>query len=381
MSVNIEYVQEVKNVAISNEKFCSKLYDVMRSEEGNLIMSPFSVSSVMAMLSVGAAENTLKEIMSGLSFPTSSNLLLGYKDIIPSLKSNESFTLETANTIFAMKDFSVVPQFQEVLQRNFQSSIQVVNFGDSQGAAMMINNWVQEMTKDKIQDFIRPDMLNDLTRMVLVNALYFKGDWTKKFNSKLTKDHEFFVSPSLTVNVPMMQHEGLKTRFAHLDPLDSKMIELSYKGDRIVMQLLLPEKRNGMKELEDKLNKHEVQDLFDKISYEAEVDIQIPKFKLEHCISLKDNLKAMGIQDMFVENVADFSGIDPTRKLHVSTVVQKVYIEVNEDGSEAAAATGAVMTANCMPAQFVADHPFVFYLRDKTTGVLLFQGRVTNPTN
>lgn len=381
MSDDIEHVQEVREVAASNEEFSTKLYDLMRGEEGNLIMSPFSVSSVMAMLSAGAAENTLQQITAGLSFPSSSSLLLGYQDSIPALRSNENFTLEAANSIFAMKDFSVLSQYQEALHKSFHASIQTVDFGDSHEAARMINNWVQKMTRDKIQHLIKADMLNELTRLVLVNAIYFKGDWAAKFNSQLTKDHDFTASPSLTVKVPMMSQEQ-KIQFAALEPLSSTMIELPYKGDRIVMQVLLPDERNGLEKLEEKLTKHKVQDLFDEASYETKVNIQLPKFKLEHRTSLTDYLTTLGMQDMFTGGVADFSGIDGTKQLYVSSVVQKAFIEVNEEGSEAAAATGAVVMMRSMPAppeQFVADHPFLFYLRDTTTGMLLFQGRVVNP--
>jgi len=381
MSDDIEHVQEVREVAASNEEFSTKLYNLMRGEEGNLIMSPFSVSSVMAMLSAGAAENTLQQITAGLSFPSSSSLLLGYQDSIPALRSNENFTLEAANSIFAMKDFSVLSQYQEALHKSFHASIQTVDFGDSHEAARMINNWVQKMTRDKIQHLIKADMLNELTRLVLVNAIYFKGDWAAKFNSQLTKDHDFTASPSLTVKVPMMSQEQ-KIQFAALEPLSSTMIELPYKGDRIVMQVLLPDERNGLEKLEEKLTKHKVQDLFDEASYETKVNIQLPKFKLEHRTSLTDYLTTLGMQDMFTGGVADFSGIDGTKQLYVSSVVQKAFIEVNEEGSEAAAATGAVVMMRSMPAppeQFVADHPFLFYLRDTTTGMLLFQGRVVNP--
>jgi len=354
---------------------------VLKAEEGNLIMSPFSVSSVMAMVSAGAGGNTLQQIRSGLSFPSPSSLQLGYQDTIPALRSTDNFTLEAANTIFAMKDFSVLPQFQEMLHRSFHAGIQMVDFGDSHGAARMINSWVEKMTRDKIKHLIKADMLSDLTRLVLVNAIYFKGDWAAKFDPKLTKEQDFSVSPSLTVKAPMMTQER-KFPWAFLEPLASTMVEMPYKGDRIVMQVLLPGERHGLEELEEKLTNHNVQELFEKASYETKVMVQLPKFKLEQRIPLTEHLTTLGMKDMFTAGVADFSGVDGTRQLYVSSVVQKAFIEVNEEGSEAAAATGAVMMMRSMPAppeQFVADHPFIFYLRDKTTGMLLFQGRVVNP--
>jgi len=382
MSDKIEHFEEVKSVAASNELFSNKLYNVLKGEEGNLIMSPFSVSGVMAMVSAGAGGRTLQQIMSGLSFPSPVSLQLGYQDAIPALRSTDNFTLEAANSVFAMKDFSVLPIYQEVLHRSFHASIQTVDFADNHGAARMINDWVEKMTRDKIQNLIKADMLNDLTRLVLVNAIYYKGDWASKFDPKLTKEQDFSVSPSSTVEVPMMKQEN-KFSWAYIETLASSMVEMPYKGDRIVMQVLLPGDRHGLGELEKMLINHNVQELFEKERYETKVMVQLPKFKLEQTIPLTDHLTTLGMKDMFIGGVADFSGIDGTKQLYVSSVIQKAFIEVNEEGSEAAAATGAVMMMRSMPAppeQFVADHPFIFYLRDKTTGMLLFQGRVVNPS-
>ena len=183
----------------------------------------------------------------------------------------------------------------------------------------------------------------------------------------------------------------IKTRkfpMAYMKPLASTMVELPYNGDRIVMQLLLPEERYGLRELEEKLTSNNVHEMFKIASSETEVRMQLPKFKLEQTIPLKDHLAALGMKDMFTPGEADFSGIDGTRELFVSTVVQKAFIEVNEGGSEAAAATAVIMVECMSPnpkfdmiEEFIADHPFIFYLRDKTTDMLLFQGRVVNPVD
>jgi len=381
MSDRIEHVEEVRSVASSNDEFSMVLYNLLKEEEGNLIISPFSVSAVLAMLSAGAQGSTLQQIRSGLSFPAQASLLLGYQDTIPALRSTENFTLEAANTVFAMKDFSVLPEFQELLHRSFHASMQSLDFGDSHAAARMINNWVGKMTNEKIKHLINADMLNALTRLVLVNAIYFKGSWASKFDPKLTKEQEFSLSPGNTVSVQMMTQER-KFPWAYLETLDSSMVELPYQGDRIVMQVLLPAKRHGLSHLEEKLKQHNVQTLFEEESENTKVNIQLPKFKLEKTIPLTEHLSSLGITDMFSDGLADFSGIDGTKQLYVSTVLQKAFIEVNEEGSEAAAATGAVMMMRSMPAppeQFIADHPFIFFIRDKTTGMLLFQGRVSNP--
>jgi len=377
--------EECQSVAKSNDEFSKDLYDLLRKEEGNLIMSPFSVSGVIAMVSAGARGNTEEEIRSGLFFPPSESLQLGYKDAVPALRSTQNFTLEAANTVFVMKDFSLLPEFKELVQNSFHASIQSVDFSDNHAAADMINKWVRKMTRDKIKHLIEVDMVNALTRLILVNAIYFKGDWAVKFDPKQTMDKDFSATPSSTVTVKMMRQEN-EFNFAHLDKLSSSMVELPYNGNRIVMQVLLPLERHGLAEVEEmmKTQRVNVNELFEEESVITKLNVQLPKFKLEKTIHLASHLKSMGIKDMFSDGVADFSGIDGTKQLYVSQVLQKAFVEVNEEGSEAAAATGTVMIeSSSMPAppeQFIADHPFIFFIRDKTTGMLLFQGRVSNST-
>jgi len=379
----IQNVQEVKSVAHSNEVFGKTLYDLLKNDDGNLVMSPFSVSAVMAMVSAGAKDETLQQILTGMSLPTSmESLKLGYQDAIPALRSSENFTLEAANTVFSKDGFEILEEFKENLHRYFHAGVQPVDFSDTQHAARMINNWVQKMTADKIQNLIKADMLDPvLTRLVLVNAIYFKGDWATKFDPERTQEKDFTLSPSSTVKVPMMSLQE-KFQFAYLSSLESLMVELPYKGDRIVMQILLPEEKNGLQQVEEKLKDADLQEMFAKEGSLEKVHLQLPKFKLEKRIPLTQHLASLGMKNMFSGGLADFSGIDGSRDLYVSEVVQKAFIEVNEEGSEAAAATGAVMMMRSMPAppaRFVADHPFLFFIRDKTTGMLLFQGRVNQP--
>jgi serpin B len=247
----------------------------------------------------------------------------------------------------------------------------------------LINDWVETVTREKIMDLIKPDMLNANTRLVLVNAIYFKGDWQKKFDPKFTSQEDFHLRDGSTKKVPMMQQTIDKAQFAILDSLGATMVELPYKGDRIVMQVLLPE-AGGLPQLEEKLRTAgDLLELWDDAKGTEKVKVTLPKFKLEQTIPLTKHLQALGMSDMFDYRKADFSAIDGTRGLYVSTVIQKAFIEVNEEGSEAAAATGAVMMMRSMPSPpeaFRADRPFLFFLRDKLTGMLLFQGRVEDPS-
>merc|ERR1719244_445726 len=376
----IEHFGELvpKIVNHSNDKFSTKLYDLLRRQYQNLVFSPFSISTVMAMLSAGARGETLHQINKGFFFPPSPTLQAEYKSIIPSIRSTEDFTIEIANKVFVKKNFSILRNFQEILKNSFHSTIQSMNFEDSKAAANTINDWVEDRTRDEIKDLIQPDMINGDTRMVLVNAMYFKSNWAKKFDR--TEPMKFHISPSSSVAVPMMR-KSEEIFYASLNSLSSTMIELPYKGNRIVMQVLLPNTKYGLVGLEDKLKNVDIHELFEKEKEKTEVIIGLPKFKQENTVQLNKQLSMLGLNNMFYP-LADFSGISDVSGLHVSQVVQKAFIEVNEEGTEAAAATGAVAVAFSGPVNesfFIADHPFIFFIRDKETGILLFQGRVINP--
>merc|ERR1712223_1982980 len=322
MSDKISAVNQVAAVAKGNTVFGSRLYQQLKDEPGNIIMSPFSVSGVMAMVATGAGGETLSQVQQGMCFPSSEELALGYKDAIPALRTNENFTLEAANSIFAQSGFAIMDAYRETLHQHFHAAIQETDYSDGKASA----------------NLIKPDMLNALTRLVLVNAIYFKGDWKSKFDAKKTADEDFHLDDGSTKKVPMVR-QTKKFEFAILDDLSASMLELPYNGDRLSLQIVLPRKGNNLAALEQKLRTVDLQQLFDSNRGEEKVAVTLPKFKLEQTIPLTDHLQKLGMTDMFVGGKADFSAIDGSRNLYVSEVVQKAFIEVNEEGSEAAAAT------------------------------------------
>ena len=365
---------KVQNISHSNERFSSNLFHLLRKKHQNLVFSPFSISTVMAMLSTGARGETLKQIEKVLFFPPSPNLQAEYKKIIPAIRSTKDFTIETANKVFANKDFPILREFQETMMNSFYSSIQDIDFGDPEAAANTINGWVKDMTRDKIKHLIQPFMINGYTLLVLGNAIYFKSNWVKGFDQTFPDD--FRISPSSTIKVPMMSKED--TVFsAELGLLSSEMIELPYKGDRFVMQVLLPDIGIRLEDLEAKLKDVDINELFEKGKRKYPQIISLPKFKIESTIQLKEDLKKLGLKKIFSRG-AEFSGITDYKGLRVSHMVQKAIIEVNEKGTEAAAATEADASGKS-GSWFEANRPFIFYIRDKKTGMLLFQGRVINP--
>ena len=251
----------------------------------------------------------------------------------------------------------------------------------------LINTWVQGATREKIKELMKPDMLSDLTKLVLVNAIYFKGSWASKFDGKRTTEQvtidlrqysqDFHLSDGKTKKVWMMEQTA-KFYYGAAGELDAALLELPYTGDRLTLLLVLPTSAS-VEGLEQKLKTSNIYQTFEKVKRKQKVSVSLPKFKMEQTIPLMEHLRSLGMTDMFDPAKANFSAIDGSRQLHVSAVVQKVFFEVNEEGSEAAAATGAVMGITSIPEEFSADRPFLFFLRDSLTGMVVFQGRVTNP--
>jgi serine protease inhibitor len=257
--------------------------------------------------------------------------------------------------------------------------------GDSSGATDIINRWVADKTAQKITGLIPPGVLNALTRLVLVNAVYFKGDWDKKFDVANTKEEDFFVSSTEKVRVQLMFMRKAKFNYGVNPELATQAIELPYAGGRLSMFVLLPDPTTSLQKLESALTVDHVSHVLDKFRMsERDVHVWLPRFRLEERLALTEILAAMGLTDMFSMNLADFSGIDGTKELFVSKVLHQAVIDVNEEGSEAAAATAVVMMLRCAPSlkdpfEFRADRPFIFFIRDNSTNSILFLGRLVKP--
>lgn len=372
--------EAVEAVAKANSDFTKNLYaQLLSSQSGNMIMSSYSVSSVVSMALVGARGATADQMRKGLSLPADEHLHNGYKEVLPLLKSNENFTLDTANKMFVHEGYKLLDEFLQTTKTHFFASPETTNFGDSEAARSQINSWVEDQTNKRIKDLIPSGVLNALTRLVLVNAVYFKGDWASQFNPKATKKSKFHVTDSKEVEVNMM-HMEKEFKVNLIKDLNAMAMELPYKGDRLSMVILLPKEKFGLADMEKKLEGFDLHGL--DMGRKHKLQVSLPRFKLETSHDLVDALKNLGLKDMF-EDKADFSGISGTRDLQVSSVVQKAFIEVNEEGSEAAAATGMVMMMRSMPMPpqpFICDHPFMFFIKDNLTGMILFAGRVTDPT-
>ena len=347
------------------------LYETLSAKnEGNLFFSPYSISAALAMTYGGARGETAEQMDQVLHFggQDATHPAFSYlRKMLNNIQEKRHVQLSVANALWPQKDYAFLPDYLALTKTFYGSEIHPVDYrADSEGARQMINGWVEEQTNDKIQDLIGEGLLSPLTRLVLANAIYFKGDWASQFKKENTRPSPFTLADGTKVDVPMMSQTG-DFKLARTETLQA--LELPYEGGDLSMLILLPNPGEDLA----------LQWPADLEFNEMEVMVQLPKFKLESSFSLADTLTALGMPLAF-SNQADFSGMDGNKDLFIGAVVHKAFVEVNEEGTEAAAATAVVMKRWSMPPQFIADHPFLFLIRENSTGTILFIGRVMNPS-
>jgi len=360
----------------SISEFSTALYSAAtRDKASNVIISPFSVHMAVSLALMGAKGETERSMLNGLRIKGTK--IENSEDIQQLLDPlQNSAMLKVANKVYVMKNYRVKAQFDAFAKEKFHSEAETLDFAKQTESAGTINKWVEDKTNDKIKNLIAPELLGPDTRMVLVNAIYFKGLWAHQFKKSLTVKAPFYTSETDSVQVDMM-HVKEHFRYGEFSDLDAKGIELPYKDSDMSMFIILPNKRTGLAKLETDLTSVDLKDLTSRM-YRTEVDVSLPKFKIEFELSLKNALREMGMSEMFTDN-ADFSDLLETNEpIHISEVVHKAFIDVNEEGAEAAAATGVmavVMSAFIGPPTpiFRADHSFTFILKKKND--ILFMGR------
>nr|QIR83414.1 serpin 7 [Locusta migratoria] len=367
-----------------NQKFTFSIYKILSEVEGNLFFSPASMQVILALVHLGAKGKTAQEIVEGLSLPSDKKTVEdGFRELMNQLKGTDDTVLEVANKVYAQMSFPIKEEFRASAAKFLAEAEEVDFIKETETSRAKINEWVESKTNKKIKDLLPAGTLDALTRLVLVNAIYFKGLWNIPFNKDATAPMPFHVSASDKKTVDMMK---LVKKFMYTDAeqLEAQVLELPYKGDQLSMVILLPKKNDGLKELEAKLAGVNLPDILNQMR-KVEVTVYLPKFKLEHSINLNESLQKLGMKTMFDECNADFTGINDSKPgLVVSKVLHKAFIEVNEEGTEAAAATGAVMCLRMAripqePIIFKADHPFVFLIIDCKTKTSIFAGRICIP--
>ncbi|GLV34495.1 Serpin 42Da [Carabus blaptoides fortunei] len=328
----------VERAVSGNNKFGANFFSIAARIEDNLVISPFSAHVVLAMVYQGAGSQTAAELGNLLGFSDAESAADGYQGIIKQLRDIKSVTLDVANKIYLMKNFTVQTPFQNSLATKFYSEADVLDFGNTIDSAGIINKWVAQNTHEKIENLIEPDTLNCRTRIVLVNAVYFKGNWARKFNKEFTERRTFFLADNSETEVDMMFQRN-KFRYGTDSDLEIELLEMPYEGDELSMLIILPYQVNGITKLQEKIKDVDIMTLMQNMS-EKTVEVNVPKFKIETTSKMNEMLKEMGACDMFTDH-ADFLKIAAHGEdLKVSDVIQKAFIEVNEEGAEAAAATG-----------------------------------------
>jgi serpin B len=365
-------------VAAGNNLFAFDLYRHLAADPAyageNLFFSPYSIASALAITCEGARGTTADEIESVLHLPTNETLRReGFADLNAALNSGSgNCTLRTANALWAEKTHSLLPGYIETAARWYGANATNLDFIENpEGSRETINRWVEEKTEDRIRDLLPPGSIDPLTRLVITNAIYFKGAWAQQFDPARTTEEEFRVSPNETVAVPMM-HGNAVYPYAETGTL--QVLEMPYfhgNGTELSMLVLLP-KEDSLTAAEEALDA----DLRESLAPQN-VRVFFPKFTLETEYPLPGTLAAMGMPTAFTGD-ADLSGMDGTRDLFVTGVFHKAFVDVNEEGTEAAAATGVAAGKGVTPV-FRADHPFVFLITEKDSGAILFMGRVVNP--
>lgn len=368
-----------------NTAFACGLYAKLRSAAGdaNVFFSPYSISTALAMTSAGARGETEAQMVKALHFepdPAGRHAVFAAMESdLNAVQKKGQVKLSVANSLWPQKEHPLLRSFLDLTRKCYGASVTPLDFRAPEQARKTINTWVEDKTNQKIKDLIPGGVLNADTRLVLVNAIYFKGNWSSPFKAAATEEAPFRLPSGQTVQAPLMFQ---KKHFNYGANDDLQVLEMPYAGDDLSMVVLLPKKADGLNVLENNLTAANLAKWTQGMG-SPEVKVYLPKFKMTCRFSLNGTLQAMGVTNAFDPGKADFSGMDGGHNLFISAALHKAFVEVNEQGTEAAAATGIAMGMLALPVQpieFRADHPFLFLIREKSTGSLLFVGRVTNPT-
>jgi len=374
---------DVTRVVRGNNRFALKIYTRLARKSGNIVFSPYSLSTALAMTYAGAAGNTAGQMRRVLHFgPPDAALHAGFGRLTRLVTAGQgpSWQLSVANALWPKRGYRLLPKFVETLRLHYGARLRPLNFSaDPEASRRTINAWVGRQTKGKITDLLPPRSIKPNTRLVLTNAVYFKGAWKLRFDARLTRPQTFWLAPGRGVKVPMMRQ--LTARFAYGEFKDLKVLSLPYAGGRMNMVILLPRRVDGLAALERSLTPQALSGWLSRLRRQK-VRVWLPRFKLTSRFSLKKTLSALGMPDAFDRVRADFSKMTGGRDLMIDKVLHQAKIEVNEQGTEAAAATAVIMVPRGMvrrPPAFRADRPFLFLIRDERTGSILFMGRVVDP--
>ncbi len=370
-----------------NSTFAFELYQALRNTDGNIFYSPYSISLALAMTYTGARGDTEKQMADTLHFLLPQNQLhpafnsldleLARRGQGAKGKDGEGFRLNIVNAIWGQKDFEFLSEFLDVLAENYGTGLRILDFMKApEQSRITINKWVSDQTEDRIKDLIPQGAIDELTRLVLTNAIYFNAAWQYPFNKDATSNGPFHLLSGNDVTVSMMRQTE---SFRYADGDGYQAIELPYGGQELSMLILLPD-TGQFDTFEERLDAEFVDEIIAKLET-YEVALTMPKFEYESSFGLKEALSMLGMGVAFTPD-ADFSGMNGKRDLLIQDVLHKAFVSVDEAGTEAAAATAVIVGLTSAPAQTIEvkiDRPFIYIIRDIPTGSVIFAGRILNP--
>ncbi|XP_065741271.1 leukocyte elastase inhibitor-like [Phocoena phocoena] len=379
----------MEQLSAANTRFALDLFCALNKSDpaGNIFISPFSISSALAMVFLGARGNTAAQMSKALYFKEVEEIHSGFQSLNADInKHGAPYILKLANRLYGEKSYDFLPEFLASTQKMYGAELASVDFLQAtEDARKTINEWVKGQTEGKIPELLASGGVDRTTKLVLVNAIYFKGNWQEKFMMEATKDAAFRLNKKDTKLVKMM-HQKKKFRLGRIEDLKCRVLELPYQGEDLSMVILLPDdiqdESTGLRKIEQQLTLEKLREWTRPENLDLlEVNVQLPRFKLEESYELSSLLASLGVQELF-SSQADLSGLSGARGLSVSKVVHKSFVEVNEEGTEAAATGSVTMSARTFlltEEYFTADHPFIFFIRHNPSTNILFLGRLCSP--
>ncbi|XP_061094471.1 leukocyte elastase inhibitor-like [Conger conger] len=381
----------MESLTTANTNFSLDLFKKISesNKSDNIFYSPLSISSALAMVYMGARGNTATQIAESLHFHEADDIHAGLKKLMSELnKEGAPYALSLANRLYGEQSYEFLEKYIQDTEEFYQAGLETVDFkSKAEDARVKINSWVEKQTKEKIKNLLSKGTVDNMTRLVLVNAIYFKGNWNSQFKGADTKELPFKLNKNESKPVQMM-HQKANFGLTFIPEVSCQILEMPYIGKELSMLFILPREieddSTGLERLERELTCKKLIKWTQPENMDTpEVNVALPKFKMEESYDLREVLVSMGMKDAFDVSKSDFSGMSPSGDLVVSKVVHKAFVEVNEEGTEAAAATAAIMmgrSARPPPIMFIADHPFLFFIRHNPSQSILFYGRFCSPS-
>lgn len=365
------------------------VYNHLRAtgEDENILFSPLSIALAMGVMELGAQGSTLKEIRHAMGYDGLKNgeefsFLKDFSDMVSAEESQ--YVMKIANSLFVQNGFHINDEFLQMMKKYFNAEVNHVDFSQNVAVANYINKWVENYTNSLLKDLVSPRDFDAVTHLALINAVYFKGNWKSQFRPENTRTFSFTKDDESEVQIPMMYQQG---EFYYGEFSDGsneaggiyQVLEIPYEGEEISMMLVLSRQEVPLATLEPLLKAQLIEEWANSVK-KQKVEVYLPRFTVEQGTDLKDIFKALGVMEVFIK-AANLTAMSDRKELFLSKVVHKSFIEVNEEGSEAAAASGmiAISRMAVLYPQVIVDHPFLFLIRNRKAGTILFMGRVMHP--